>query len=117
MLKPRLSSVQAVAMLLAALLPGCVGSLESARASRLSAYETATPAPICKSLDTRHQIWGGIAAGAGVLGAGSGLPAIPVTDTGWKDGLVATSVSFASLSALASFESNLAATAWARQCP
>lgn len=70
----------------------------------------------CDSYDAAHTTWGGLGAGATLLGGGAGLTAIAVDDKGARIGLAVGSAVAAAFAATSAFMANRNASRYTERC-
>lgn len=109
-----------IGLLLPVLAIGCASSFEEAKHAGMHDRgllgATPTPSPYCRSLDSSHRIWGGLAKGSAVLAGGAGLATIPVYSEAAEQSLAIASASMAAVTAAAIYFAEDASGSWARDC-
>jgi|WetSurMetagenome_2_1015567.scaffolds.fasta_scaffold57238_3 hypothetical protein len=94
---------------------GCAASFEEAKLAGDS-YKAA-PSDYCVSLDREQALFHGLAAGAGVLSASTGIPALLVDmNDGTKLGIEVVALSIATSGAVLVILADNRSAAWVRDC-
>lgn len=111
-----------VLMLLCFILPalpsmGCAASLESTRNTRpLLTGASPRDSTRCQQLDDRRTTWGAVATGAVVMGGGSGIGSIPISDRDTELALKAGAAGMAVVAGVAHYVEQQATESWTREC-
>jgi hypothetical protein len=89
-----------------------------AKANAAVAVFQATPSEYCASLDSQQMVLHGFAAGAGALGASSGIPALvlPTSDDRTRMAFMGTALAFSATAAVLVILADGKSTAWVRDC-
>ncbi len=98
------------------LLCGCAGSFSEERLAGAPRDAVSIDPPECAAIDSARRDWGAAAKGAAVLGGGTGLSAIPVTDRNARIGIVTAGAAVGVFAAIAGVEADSFAASWVRQC-